>query len=182
MPRGTRRAYLDAHLQGAPTPGCADVWPLLAGAIRAALSPAQQAEVDLHLEGCDHCAAALAELEAVNTRFGAVLAPIVLGAAAPAYLAAVHDGGAATVGAAAVDTGVTMVDGGTSATGLKAALAGLGKTSAAGVAVIACASTVAVVALLAFLTAPVGAGAVRGAAAGRRHLVRRWQRRARVDP
>ena len=32
---GLRRAYLDAHLRGAPTPGCADVWPLLAGAIRA---------------------------------------------------------------------------------------------------------------------------------------------------
>ena len=152
---GLRRAYLDAHLRGAPTPGCSDVWPLLAGAIRDALSPAQQAEVDLHIEGCDHCTAALAELEAVNTRFGAVLAPIVLGAAAPAYLAAVHDGGAATVGTAAVDTGVTVVDGGTSATGLKAAIAVMGKTSAAGVAVIACVSTVAVVALLAFLTAPV---------------------------
>src|SRR5687768_1834486 len=61
---GLRRAYLDAHLRTAPTPECADVWPMLAGAIRGALTPAQQVEVDRHLEGCEHCRAALAELEA----------------------------------------------------------------------------------------------------------------------
>src|SRR5215218_4961774 len=48
---GLRRAYLDAHLRTAPTPACADVWPLLAGATRGALSPAQQTEVDQHLDG-----------------------------------------------------------------------------------------------------------------------------------
>jgi RNA polymerase sigma factor (sigma-70 family) len=154
---GLRRAYLDAHLRTAPTPECADVWPMLAGAIRGALSPTQQAEVDEHLEGCEHCRAALAELEAVNTRFGAVLAPIVLGAAAPAYLAAVNGGGAAAVTAGAVAPGGTAAIGseaGASATGFKAALAGLGLTSAAGVAVVACLSTVALVSLLAVFTAP----------------------------
>ena len=154
---GLRRAYLDAHLRTAPTPECADVWPMLAGAIRGALSPAQQVEVDQHLEGCEHCRAALAELEAVNTRFGAVLAPIVLGAAAPAYLAAVHGGGAAAVTAGAVAPGGAAAIGteaGATATGFKAVLAGLGLTSAAGVAVVACLSTVALVSLLAVFTAP----------------------------
>ena len=154
---GLRRAYLDAHLRTAPTPECADVWPMLAGAIRGALSPAQQVEVDQHLEGCEHCRAALAELEAVNTRFGAVLAPIVLGAAAPAYLAAVHGGGAAAVTAGAVAPGGAAAVGseaGATATGFKAVLAGLGLTSAAGVAVVACLSTVALVSLLAVFTAP----------------------------
>ena len=154
---GLRRAYLDAHLRTAPTPECADVWPMLAGAIRGALTPAQQVEVDRHLEGCEHCRAALAELEAVNTRFGAVLAPIVLGAAAPAYLAAVHGGGAAAVtGGAAAPGGAAAIGGeaGAAATGFKAAVAGLGLTSAAGVAVVACLSTVALVSLLAVFTAP----------------------------
>jgi hypothetical protein len=130
---------------------------MLAGAIRGALSPAQQVEVDRHLDECEHCRAALAELEAVNTRFGAVLAPIVLGAAAPAYLAAVHGGGATVVTAGAVAPGGAAAVGaeaGTTATGLKAVLAGLGLTSAAGVAVVACLSTVALVSLLAVLTAP----------------------------
>ncbi len=154
---GLRRAYLDAHLRTAPTPGCAEVWPMLAGAIRGALSPAQQVVVDRHLEGCEHCRAALAELEAVNTRFGAVLAPIVLGAAAPAYLAAMHGGGAAAVTAGAVAPGGAAAIGteaGTTATGFKAVLAGIGLTSAAGVAVVASLSTVAVVSLLAVFTAP----------------------------
>ena len=153
---GLRRAYLDAHLRGAPTPACADVWPLLAGAIRGALSPAQQADVDQHLQECDHCTAALAELEAVNTRFGAVLAPVVLGAAAPAYLAAVHHGGAAATVGATASVGVTTRDGGTGAAGLKVALAGLGKPGPARLAGISCVTTVALVAVLAFLTAPPG--------------------------
>jgi RNA polymerase sigma factor (sigma-70 family) len=153
---GLRRAYLDAHLRTAPTPECADVWPMLAGAIRGALSPAQQVEVDRHVDECGHCRAALAELEAVNTRFGAVLAPIVLGAAAPAYLAAVHGGGATAVTAGAVASGGAAVgaEAGTTATGVKAVLAGLGLTSAAGIAVVACLSTVALVSLLAVFTAP----------------------------
>ena len=179
---GLRRAYLDAHLRTAPTPECADVWPMLAGAIRGALSPAQQVEVDQHLEGCEHCRAALAELEAVNTRFGAVLAPIVLGAAAPAYLAAVHGGGAAAVTAGAVAPGGAAAIGseaGASATGFKAALAGLGLTSAAGVAVVACLSTVALVSLLAVFTAPLALRAHALRAAGDRHDLRR---RGRARP
>ena len=129
---GLRRAYLDAHLRDAPTPECAEVWPLLAGAIRGGLGPAQQVEVDEHLAGCEHCRAALAELEAVNTRFGAVLAPIVLGAAAPAYLAAVHGGGAAVVTAERwprVAPPRSAAEAGASATGFKAVLAGLGLTA-----------------------------------------------------
>ena len=153
---GLRRAYLDAHLRGAPTPACADVWPLLAGAIRGALSPAQQADVDQHLQECDHCTAALAELEAVNTRFGAVLAPVVLGAAAPAYLAAVHHGGAAVTVGSTASVGVTTRDGGTGATGLKVALAGLRRPGPARLAGISCVTTVVLVAVLAFLTAPPG--------------------------
>ncbi len=160
---GLRRAYLDAHLQDAPTPECREVWPLLAGATRGALAPAQQARVDAHVAVCDHCRAALAELEAVNTRFGAVLAPIVLGAAGPAYLAAVQEdaGAAVVIGAEPASSGATGA--GTAAgaghsfhglTGMKATLAGFGKVGAASVAVVACVSTVAVIALLAGLTAP----------------------------
>ncbi len=97
---GLRRAYLDAHLRDAPTPECAEVWPLLAGAVRGGLGadPAGRGR-RAHSPTCEHCRAAVAELEAVNTRFGAVLAPIVLGAAAPAYLAAVQHGGAVAAAA-----------------------------------------------------------------------------------
>ena len=92
---GLRRAYLDAHLRHAPTARCAEVWPLLSGSVRGGLSPVQQRHVDEHVETCDYCRAALAELAAVNTGLGALLAPIVLGAAAPAYLAAVSHAGTA---------------------------------------------------------------------------------------
>jgi RNA polymerase sigma factor (sigma-70 family) len=161
---GLRRAYLDAHLRDAPTPECAEVWPLLATATRGGLGPTQQAKVDEHLAGCDHCRSAAAELEAVNTRFGAVLAPIVLGAAAPAYLAAVQHGAAtapadATAAVTATATAEAGAEGGADASsghgsGLKATVAGWGKVGAAGVAVAACASTVALVGLLAVFTAP----------------------------
>ena len=83
---GLRRAYLDAHLVGAPTTTCAEVWPLLSGAVRGGLTPGQSKKVDGHVAECHYCASALTELDSVNARLGMVLAPLVLGAAAPAYL------------------------------------------------------------------------------------------------
>ncbi len=149
---GLRRAFLDAHLVGAPTTTCSDVWPLLSGSVRGGLTAPQNKKVDGHVSECAYCRDALAELDSVNAGLGVLLAPIVLGAAAPAYLGAVgHAHGAAAtsgaLGAGAAETGGTAA---------KAGILGLVKGGAASMAVVASTSTVAVVAMLAILTAPPG--------------------------
>ncbi|MBF4764613.1 sigma-70 family RNA polymerase sigma factor [Nocardioides islandensis] len=148
---GLRRAYLDAHLVSAPTTTCAEVWPLLSGAVRGGLTPAQSKKVDGHVAACEYCRSALAELDSVNARLGVLLAPLVLGAAAPAYLGAVGQAhGAAssgTIGPGAVET---------SGSAAKAGILGLVKGGAASMAVVASTSTVALVAMLAVFTAPLG--------------------------
>jgi len=165
---GLRRAYLDAHLVDAPTDECSQVWPLLSGAVRGGLSPAQRQRVDEHVGECDYCRAALIELDAVNTRLGALIAPLVLGAAAPAYLAAVGYAPGAAAGSAGSSAATDAAGGSASpaggasleATGTSAAaktsLAGLLKFSATGAALLAGTSMLAVVGLIAVFTAPLG--------------------------
>ena len=148
---GLRRAYLDAHLVGAPTRNCSEVWPMLSGAVRGGLTPIQRKRVDEHVAGCEYCRCALAELDSVNGKLGVLLAPLVLGAAAPAYLDVL--GQAHGAGAAAGSLGQGSVHAGTVA---KASIASLVKGGAAGLAVVASTSTVALVAMIAVFTAPLG--------------------------
>ena len=146
---GLRRAYLDAHLVGAPTRDCSEVWPMLSGAVRGGLTPIQRKRVDEHVGVCEYCRCALAELDSVNSKLGVLLAPLVLGAAAPAYLDVV--GQAHGAGAAAGSLGYGSVEAGTVA---KASIVGLVKGGAASLAVVASTSTVALVAMIAVFTAP----------------------------
>jgi RNA polymerase sigma factor (sigma-70 family) len=148
---GLRRAYLDAHLVSAPTRGCSEIWPMLSGAVRGGLTAIQRKRVDEHVGVCEYCRCALAELDSVNSRLGVLLAPLVLGAAAPAYLDVV--GQAHGAGAAAGSLGYGSVEAGTVA---KASIAGLVKGGAASLAVVASTSTVALVAMIAVFTAPLG--------------------------
>ncbi len=83
---GLRRAYLDAHLVSAPTRGCSEIWPMLSGAVRGGLTTIQRKRVDEHVGHCAYCRDARSELDSVNSKLGVLLAPLVLGAAAPAYL------------------------------------------------------------------------------------------------
>ena len=165
---GLRRAYLDAHLLGAPTRDCGEVWPLLSGAVRGGLTSVQRKRVDHHVTECTFCSSALAELDSVNSRLGVVLAPLVLGAAAPAYLdvmgqahaaaqaagsVGAGSAGAASAGAGSLESGSLGAAGSGAA---KVSLLGLAKTGAAGMAVVASTSTVALVGILAIFTAPLG--------------------------
>ena len=146
---GLRRAYLDAHLVSAPTRSCSEIWPMLSGAVRGGLTPIQRKRVDEHVGVCEYCRCALAELDSVNHKLGVLLAPLVLGAAAPAYLDVL--GHAHGAGAAAGSLGYGSVEAGTVA---KASIAGLVKGGAASLAVVASTSTVALVAMIAVFTAP----------------------------
>ncbi len=127
---GLRRAYLGAHLGDAPTDACADVWPLLAGEVQGGLSEIQRRRVAAHIDICDHCREAVIELEAIGSRLGALLAPLVLGAAAPAYLQALGSGGAAASGA----TTVAGVGGATSGSASGSAAGAASGTASAGAA------------------------------------------------
>src|SRR5215207_2987933 len=122
---GLRRAYLDAHLVGAPTRACSEIWPMLSGAVRGGLTPIQRKRVDEHVGVCDYCRSALSELDSVNARLGVLLAPLVLGAAAPAYLDVL--GQTHGAGAAAGSLGYGSVEAGTVP---KASIAGLLKGGA----------------------------------------------------
>jgi RNA polymerase sigma factor (sigma-70 family) len=148
---GLRRAYLDAHLVSAPTRTCSEIWPMLSGAVRGGLTPIQRKRVDEHVSVCDYCRCALAELDSVNSKLGVLLAPLVLGAAAPAYLDVL--GHAHGTGSAAGSLGYGTVKAGSVA---KASIAGLVKGGAASLAVVASTSTVALVAMIAVFTAPLG--------------------------
>ncbi len=148
---GLRRAYLDAHLVGAPTRNCSEVWPMLSGAVRGGLTQIQRKRVEEHIGVCEYCRCALAELDSVNSRLGVLLAPLVLGAAAPAYLDVL--GQAHGAAAAAGSLGYGSVEAGTA---VKASIVGLVKGGAASLAVVASTSTVALVAMIAIFTAPPG--------------------------
>ena len=86
---GLRQAYLTHHAtRGGTHRECRHVEDRLAAYVRDGLTPAQAARVGDHLGWCEDCQAAYLELLTVNTSMRSVLAPIVLGSAGAAYLAA----------------------------------------------------------------------------------------------
>jgi RNA polymerase sigma factor (sigma-70 family) len=92
---GLRQAYLSMHAQDVDEDACAATRASLGAYVRGGLSRRDSAKVEQHLEECRRCAAIYLELSEVNSRLGAVLAPLLLGAAATAYLGASAGGGAA---------------------------------------------------------------------------------------
>jgi RNA polymerase sigma factor (sigma-70 family) len=84
---GLRQAYLQMHVASQGRPGCQPVTGKLGAYVRGALSKRDLAMVDDHLADCDDCHAVYAELTDVNVALRGVVAPLVLGGAAAAYLA-----------------------------------------------------------------------------------------------
>lgn len=76
---GLRQAYLSAHLRATADTACATWAPLLPAYARGNLDKRKQPGMRAHLDSCVSCTLALADLEEVNNRLGALLLPIVLG-------------------------------------------------------------------------------------------------------
>ena len=76
---GLRQAYLSAHLSTAAGADCRTWAPLLPAYARDALDRRKRPGLVAHLDGCLDCSLALADLDEVNNRLGALLVPIVLG-------------------------------------------------------------------------------------------------------
>ena len=92
---GLRQAYLSMHAQDVDEDTCARTRASLGAYVRGGLSRRDGARVERHLEECRACAAIYLELTEVNSRLGALLAPLLLGTAAAAYLGGTSGGVAA---------------------------------------------------------------------------------------
>jgi RNA polymerase sigma factor (sigma-70 family) len=95
---GLRQAYLSMHAREVDDDACARTRANLGAYVRGGLSRRDSARVEQHLEECRRCAAIYLELTEVNSRLGALLAPLLLGAAGAAYLGAAASGGSAAAG------------------------------------------------------------------------------------
>lgn len=85
---GLRQAFVSMHAQDAIDDACATTRANLGSYIRNGCSRRDAAKVEEHLSGCMACSAIYLELTEVNDNLGALLAPLVLGGAAAAYLGA----------------------------------------------------------------------------------------------
>lgn len=75
---GLRQAYLSEHLLETTDPRCRRVIELLPSYARGTLTDRRSATVEVHLETCAPCTAAALELSEVDSRLGALLAPLAL--------------------------------------------------------------------------------------------------------
>ncbi|WP_121258120.1 sigma-70 family RNA polymerase sigma factor [Nocardioides ferulae] len=85
---GLRQAFVAMHAQDVADDACARVRSELGGFVRGGLSRRDRTKVEDHLQQCRPCAGVYLELSEVNADLAAVLAPLVLGTAATAYLGA----------------------------------------------------------------------------------------------
>jgi RNA polymerase sigma factor (sigma-70 family) len=130
---GLREAYLQAHLADTAAEACRTTVDRLGAWARGGLSKREQAQVDAHLQDCDRCRALAAELTEINSGMRVILAPLLLGGAAAAYLAttgpALAIAPVGTLAAAGAATGAAT--GGTAAGTISGATAGGGAHAAA---------------------------------------------------
>jgi len=84
---GLRQAYLQMHMSGAVRDECRPVAAKLGAYVRGGLTKRDAAVVAAHLDQCADCQQIFAELGDVNVALKGIVAPIVLGPAAAAYLA-----------------------------------------------------------------------------------------------
>ncbi|WP_186315812.1 sigma-70 family RNA polymerase sigma factor [Catellatospora sichuanensis] len=82
-----RQMYLQEHIALTGNPRCHWTGSHLAGYVRAALAKRDRGKVDEHLSTCAECRRLHRELTEENAGLRSVIAPLLLGAAAPAYLA-----------------------------------------------------------------------------------------------
>jgi RNA polymerase sigma factor (sigma-70 family) len=92
---GLRQAYLQMHLSGAVRDECRPVAAKLGAYVRGGLAKRDAAPVAAHLDQCAECRRVFAELGDVNVALKGIVAPIVLGPAAVAYLASAAGKGSA---------------------------------------------------------------------------------------
>jgi RNA polymerase sigma factor (sigma-70 family) len=85
---GLRQAYLQMHLSDAARDECRPVAAKLGAYVRGGLAKRDAATVAAHLDQCPDCQQVLAELGDVNVALRSIVAPLILGPAAAAYLAA----------------------------------------------------------------------------------------------
>ena len=97
---GLRQAFVSMHAQDADDERCATTRAQLGAFIRNDISKREGAAVEAHLRDCLECAAIYLELVEVNSGLRALLAPIVLGGAATAYLSGTGAGAGAAAGGA----------------------------------------------------------------------------------
>jgi RNA polymerase sigma factor (sigma-70 family) len=98
---GLRQAYLQMHLSGEAREECRPVAAKLGAYVRGGLAKRDAAMVAGHLDQCADCRRIYAELGDVNVALEAIVAPVVLGPAAAAYLASAAGPAAASNPAAA---------------------------------------------------------------------------------
>jgi RNA polymerase sigma factor (sigma-70 family) len=92
---GLRQAYLQMHLSGAARTECRPVAAKLGAYVRGGLAKRDATMVAGHLDQCADCRRIFAELGDVNVALKAIVAPVILGPAAAAYLASVAARGSA---------------------------------------------------------------------------------------
>jgi RNA polymerase sigma factor (sigma-70 family) len=100
---GLRQTYLDLYKVRLTRPECKPAVEHLSAFLRYALSGPEAGQVASHLSDCDECRAAHSELADVGATLRSVLAPIILGGSASAYLAG--DGDDVPLGAAVQGAG-----------------------------------------------------------------------------
>jgi RNA polymerase sigma factor (sigma-70 family) len=83
---GLRQAFLTMHLNDISETDCRWVNEHLGAYVRNGLSKRDSGKVRTHLDECRRCTAMYLELTEVNSNLSALIAPLVLGAAATAYL------------------------------------------------------------------------------------------------
>jgi RNA polymerase sigma factor (sigma-70 family) len=138
---GLRQAYLQVHLAETSAVRCRATAERLGAWTRDGLSKRERAQVETHLDECDRCRALAAELADVNGGLRLIIAPMVLGGAVTAYLAAAGaaKASAATAGVLFASAGAAGASGSASG-GAGAAAAGprqFAGVATAGVAVVA---------------------------------------------
>jgi anti-sigma factor RsiW len=89
---GLRQAYLQMHMADTAAEECRWVTERLGARVRNGLSRRETVKVDEHLDECARCSAVYLELSEINSNLAGILAPILLGAAASAYLASAGSG------------------------------------------------------------------------------------------
>lgn len=92
---GLRQAFLQAQLREETVGECRYANERFGALLRDRLASRERARVETHLDECDRCRVAYAELLDSNSALRAVIAPIVLGAGTVGYLATVPGKGAA---------------------------------------------------------------------------------------
>jgi RNA polymerase sigma factor (sigma-70 family) len=103
---GLRQAFLTMHLQELEDDACAWTHQNLGAYVRNGISRRDAAKVEEHLTECRRCTALYLELTEVNSNLSGLLAPLLLGGAAAAY---VGSAGGLAAGIAAAKGGVVVL-------------------------------------------------------------------------